>query len=291
MSYLKDKLELKVEEAEFKVQQSLISFPPFYKWFTIIGALAVIPAFFVVKFSSQAYWSSRYDKMLINAKPSFENPEAPTITKTYLTTSGPGTYSAVLEITNHNLELSAAEVPYKAIFLTENKDPLYVEEGKLFLLPAERKYLVIPKITTTQTIKTIALEISDDIHWQKKLSIPKINIVTQTPRGRNELSPVAYVVEGSFQNRSYYHLKAVTLKFVLYDKTGGIIAASKREEFDLAPNERRAYRVSWPGILADNVDHIDVLPETNVLNKENITVPAVPSNPSSDLDRETLEPQ
>jgi hypothetical protein len=286
MSYIKDKIEYKVQEGELKVQESLAEFPRLYRLFIIFAVIAVIPGYFLVKTAVKTYWSNQYEESLIYAKVSFANPERPSVRKVFLTTQGNNTYSAALEVVNENVDLSLSLTPVTAVFYNAKGDIMFKENTEMFLLPAEGKYLIVPKVVTGGKPEKVVLEFPENLNWQKKLTIPQVTIMAPAPSRFNQSDPLAYVVEGNFTNSSHYLLKKVTIKILLYDEQGAIIAASARDEFDVRPNERRAYRVSWPGVYATNVNFIDVLPEVNVLDKNNLSVPASDS-PASGLDRPT----
>ena len=87
-----------------------------------------------------------------------------------------------------------------------------------------------------------------------------------------EVNPLATIVEGSVVNNSEFALKQASLVIVLYGDNNKILAVSQREEYTLKPYERRAYRLSWPGINRASVKKVDLKAYTNLLDETNLSV-------------------
>lgn len=287
MSLFKEKLELKAEEAEFKAQKALGSFAAWQKWIFLGGIVLFIPAYFVAKNISLGIFTQNYKNLAASAHPSFTEAKNIILDRIDVATLGENTFAAIGRITNPNLDLAAREVPYEFQFL--DKDGLMAapaEGGVTFLLPNEQKYLVAPKVNAQKQIAQVKLLLPDSLKWQKKLNLPTVKIVANEPKGRDQTNPYAYVVEGAIQNLSAYQLQEVKITFLLYGAGGKIIGASQRSEFNLQPSERRDYKQIWSGVSGSNVVKIEALPTTNLLDKNNLTIPNNPSkNGSGDLGR------
>lgn len=289
MSLLKEKIELEIEEAELAAQRGLSQFPPLLKWLFIMGILAIIPCYFIARFASQKYWEKKYAPQILSAHPSFTAALEPKLLDLSLTTTGENTYAAVATISNPNLDLAADNVDYTFNFLDASGNPIPLQSGnpsgKTFFLPNEKQYLSIPRFTVEGTIDSVKLNFDSAINWQKKLFLPKVPLQAEKPNFFQQLDPVAFVVEGYYKNNSPYLLKKVRLTFLVYDSSKNLIASSQRDEFDLAPYERRAYKQLWPGVGGGNVASVNVIPQTNTLDTSNITLPDEPEGPASDLGR------
>jgi hypothetical protein len=285
MSLLKDKIELDIQEAEFYTQKKLSQFPPILVWFIIIALLAVIPAYYISRSMSQKIWLARYEQGAIAAKPSFTNPQAPKISDVTLTTSGPGTFAAVVQVSNQNLDLSMDNVPYSFTFYNSQKQQIYQYQNTLFLLPNQTKYITAPTFTPTEQIAYADFALPQTLPWQKRLAIPTVNLSTTLPQTFEQVSPLAFVVQGDFFNNSPYTLTKVRLTFVLFNQSNKIIGTSQRDESTVAPFERRAYKQLWPNMTAPNLSRVEVTADTDTLNANNLSAPEVNSNSSSDLSR------
>ncbi len=273
MPFLKEKIELSVEEAELKAQQALVVFTPVQRFIIVFCIVAVIPAYFVVRtVSYKIFYSANKDKK-ITATPSFSNPAIPEISKTIVTQTGQDTYSVAAQIENKNVDLSLDNVQYTIVLLDSSGAQIYSSTANLFLLPGEKKYLIVPKVTSSQKIASARIELPNDLPWKKRLSIPKIELDAPTPAVFNQVSPPALTVQGTVYNNSPYQLNKVDIGFFLYDAKGNVIGISQRSEFTVKPFERRAYVQLWPNVFSNDVATVDVVPQTDVLNSQNISLP------------------
>ncbi len=285
MSLLKEKIEIGIEETEFKTQKLLGSMNPVFRWLLILMVLAIIPAYFVAKSVSQKIWTVRYQQGALKAKPSFTDPKQPKISTVTLTSLGDSLYSAIVQITNENLNLSADSVPFALNFYNSKKELLYSYTDKIFLLPNQKKYIIAPRFEVYDQIAFAELIFTQELKWQKRLNLPEVKLSASTPAVSNQISPQAFVLEGNFFNNSVYALKQVRLNFVLFDTTGKIIGASRRDEFTVAPFERRSYKQLWPNLSAPTLGKTEVSVETNTLDINNLSVSTAPASSASDLSR------
>jgi hypothetical protein len=129
------------------------------------------------------------------------------------------------------------------------------------------------------------LELTKEPSWQKKLNIPSVKLITALPNFYNMIDPPAFVAEGYVQNSSPYRLKQVRLTFLVYNSAKQIMTISQRDEFDLKPYERRAYKQLWPNLRLTTVQNVKVIAETNVLDPANLQLDTGSSGPASDLSR------
>ena len=285
MSLLKERIEIGIEETEFKTQKFFGSMNPFFRWLLIIAILAIIPAYFAAKSVSQKIWTTRYQQGALVANPSFTNPKAPKISTVTLTSLDENLYSAVVQITNENLDLSANNAPFALNFYNSKKQLLYSYADKLFLLPNQKKYIIAPRFEVYDQIAFAELTFTQDVKWQKRLNLPQAKLTASKPLPSNQISPRAFVLEGNFINNSVYRLKQVRLNFVLFDTAGKIIGTSRRDEFTVAPFERRSYKQLWPNLSAPTLGKTEVTVETNTLDANNLSVADTPTTPASDLSR------
>lgn len=287
MSLFKDRVELEIQEAELATQKALAGFPPVIKWLLIFCVLAIIPAYLISKTVAQKVWLGRYQQNALAAKPSFTNPKTPTVSPVSVTSLGSGVYAAVVQVSNQNLDLSADNVPYQFSFYNSQKQQIYSESGQLFLLPNQTKYVVLPRFTAPEPVAYSDFQFSGNIPWQKRLSIPTVNLTTSLPSSSQQASPPAFVVQGSFTNQSPYTLAQVELTFVLFDNNNNIIGTSERDEFTVAPFELRSYKQLWPNIFATNLGSIEVFADTDSLDPNNVSYQPPPASSASDLSRPT----
>ena len=156
------------------------------------------------------------------------------------------------------------------------------------LLPNQTKYLAVPTFNIKDEIAYSELQLPDPLPWQRRLSIPTVNITQSSPTYTQQALPPAFVISGDFSNQTPYQLKKVRLVFVLYDGNGKIIDSSQRDEFSVNPFERRSYTQLWPNINGSNVAKADIKIYTDNLDPQNLVAPQIPSGSSSDLGRPTF---
>ncbi len=287
MSLLKEKVELKLEETEFTLQKILNRFTKFQKIILLICVLGALPSYFLAKAIGNYYFKKIYNQELISANPSFKNPKDLLIDRTDIATLGNDEFAVVVQIVNQNLTLATKDIGYQIDFL-DDKGMLTAQsqKGKFNILPNERKFLIAPKIISPQGVALAKIKLLDTPVWRNKLSLPKIKLITTTPKGRDQTDPFGYVLDGNIYNQSPYLIKEVKLNFLLYGTGGKIIGASFRSEFDLPPNQKRDYKHIWPGISGKNVVRAEVVAETDLLNSNNLVAPLTPvDNESGSLDR------
>ena len=276
MAFLKQKIEIGVEEAELKAAKTFSSFPAVVKWAIVLLSIACIPAYFIAKTASEKIWLARYQAGSVKAKPSFSNPLAPQISGLQLGRPSAGTYSAWAKISNPNLDLSLDNAGFKFNFYNSQKQLIFSypddkSPEKFFLLPNQSKYLTVPRFSTAEPIAYPNLTFDQNLPWQKRLAIPKVDLIAPKPQIRRQDSPKALIVEGYFVNNSPYGLKRVTLTFKLLDAQNKIIDVTRGAAFTVAPFERRAYNQPWPELSAAGADHAEVTADTDTLDPGNLS--------------------
>ena len=93
------------------------------------------------------------------------------------------------------------------------------------------------------------------------------------------------MVTGDFTNNSPYTLGTVRLTFVLFGAGNNIIGVSQRDEFTVAPFERRSYTQLWPDAFPSNLAKVETDAYTDTLDPDNLMVTAPPAGSASDLSR------
>ena len=286
MSLLKEKIELEVQEAELQAQKALQNFTPLQRKLLIFCLLAIIPAYYGAKTYSYNANTKAYAKYVITAQPSFSSALEPDIGKVIITQAGIGNYSVAVQVSNKNLALSLENTPFQFYLYNSSGAQVYTtSRDSLFLLPGETKYVFAPRVASKESIVSGKLIFPDTLHWQKRLTIPTVPLEASTPNYGNQTDPIAFYVAGTILNNSPYTLGEVTIGFLLRNTAGIVVATSQRSEFNLAPNERRAYRQLWPGIYSQDIARVEIHPVTDTLNNSNVTLPQDSVTPSSNLGR------
>lgn len=287
MSLFKEKLELKAEEAEFKAQKIMSRFEAWQKWLIFIFLIGGILGYFIAKAIAGSYYQKQYQQYLIQAKPSFTNPEPIQIERIDIASYGENEFAVAALLKNKNLDLGAKNVPYTMKFLAaDGSETAPAVQSQFYILPNQAKYLLAPRVASEAGIASVDVSLDAEPAWQKKTDLPEVKLIASQPKGFDQTSPFGYVLEGSVANSSAYQIKEIKLTFLLYGTGGKIIGASQRSEFDFKPFERRDYKQIWAGISGRNVVRAETIAETNLLEKENLTAPEINGeNGAGDLGR------
>ncbi len=284
MAFLKEKIELRFAETRFWLNTFFANFTGWQKLVISACIIGLVPTYTIARSLAYKTEKARLSKVAVSAKPSFTNPEAISVGKVNIASAGKTTFSSFLEIENKNLELSLPETAIEIQFLNSLKQIIHTEKVNIFLLPGQKKNIVVPKIETTDAIQSASVVVPEKLMWQKRLFIPKVSLVAQTPAWFNQTDPTAFVVEGAIDNQSPYALKKVVISYILRGTGNSFLGSSQRSEFDLKPFERRAYKQLWPNVYTNAVTKVEVVAETNVLDSKNLSSPAG-TNPASSLGR------
>jgi hypothetical protein len=289
MSLLIDELEVKAGEMELVASQGFSQFPRYKKILLIFFLVGIIPGYFLSRFLSGLYWDAQYKNLVITARPSFTQAEDLKVEEVMVTPIGDGIYSAYAYVVNPNLELSAKEARYTFNFFDESGKKVATDQGIFYMLPNGKKYLVAPRVQSSQRLSKAALTFSD-VNWQKKTSIPVAKITTNQPSLFDQFDPPALTAQGTIINSSAFLLSEVRIVFLLYDQDKKLITVSQRVESSLQPGERRAYNQLWPNLQTTRVASVSVIAETNVLDSKNLQSKSTQYFPSgaSDLSRPEL---
>lgn len=277
-------LWLKIQEIILVVLRSFQELPRGKRLVLIVCLVAMIPAFFIAKYGSFAFWNWQYKELRVVAAPAFQSSQDVEVGTAKVIRSGDNLYSVYTKIKNRNLDLALQDARYEFTFFNNSGDVVKTQQGGLFLLPDQEKYIVVSNVVSTEVI-TSAKVVLSQVNWQKKAAIPKIVIRTPAPTTYEEVNPLQFVAEGVIINESPYRLGTVRITFVLYDASGEIIGISERSEFSVRSSERRAYVQRWPGLYESEVARVEVFAETNSLNGNNLILEDLPSAGGSSLDR------
>lgn len=295
MTGIKETIQVNAQGALLGVQEGGFSFVNQFralpKWKRVIIltiAIAILPAFLVARFGTEQYLAQKYGRSALTAQAAFNTSQNPVIGDMQIIRNPNNTFSAVVLVSNPNIELSATGISYVASFQSSGRQNVATSTGTFFLLPNEKKYLVFPRIESgASSVATGEIKL-DNINWQKRLNVPEVNLRASEPLLFDESNPLTFVAEGSIINDSPYQIGSARIVFLLFDEQNKIIGVSQRDESRLLPFGRRAYKQQWPGIYRSQVRRVQVIPSTSTLDAQNISTnpqitPPVNTNSNSDI--------
>lgn len=264
-------LILTVQENVYKLKTKLQFLPTWQKVLLYLFLFLLIPGYLLARFGTEIYFTNSYGREALAAHPSYADPENLQQTKVTIVQNPSGTSSAYAVLTNNNLDLAIETLNYTFTFYNSSGEEVGNSSGETYILPNQKKWVVVPKIQSIEPIASSKLTINKP-SWQKRLNVPDLELKMSEPYVYEQVNPLATVTEGTIVNNSPYRLKQASLVLVLYDVNNKVVAISTREEFTLSPYERRAYKIQWPGIYQNQVSRIGLEAYTNSLDPNNLTV-------------------
>lgn len=262
---------LGVQENTYRLKSWFESLFPWQRLLLIVLIVLMIPGYFAVRYGLELVMVRQYSQKALVAHPAFSNPENLAQSNVNIVANPNGSFSAYAQVQNPNLDLAVEQLRYSFNFFNNSNQQVYTTSGVSYLLPDQRRWLVVPRIETTDLISRAELVIEEPV-WQKRLTVPEVELRMNEPYSYQQDSPLATITEGSVINNSPYSLRQVSLVLVLYGASNQVLAVSSREEFTLRPYERRAYLMQWPGINRSAVSRIGLEAYTNSLDPNNLTV-------------------
>lgn len=266
---------LAVQDGLFRLKQWFAGLPGWERTLLIALVVLLLPGTIALRYGTELYFTKSLNQYALAAHPAFNTPEPIQVSSAKVIQNSNGTASAYAEITNRNLDLAAETLKYTFHFLNSENEKITSTNGQTYLLPNEKKWVVVSRVQSLQNISSAIIQVEEP-KWQKKLSLPEVSLRMSEPYVYEETNPLATTAEGSVVNNSPYNLKQVSLLLILYDKNDKVLAVTTREEYTLKAYERRAYKLQWPGIYKDSVDRMELQAYTNTLDPDNVSAGTTP---------------
>lgn len=180
-------------------------------------------------------------------------------------------YDIVVKIKNPNELYGASRFGFQMKVMGGNKDLLVATPVQTsFILPAAEKYLLVQSIELPSEPTEVKVDITDPV-WEKftdyeepdlQINNKNFKILTGGAVGYAQAS-------GTLVNNSQYDFEAITVKIVLKDSDGKILAVNSQIMNTVGSKEQRDFIMNFPHSFAGQVVNIDVEPEVNVFRSDN----------------------
>lgn len=291
MSEIQDKLKVAAETAVIAGEESGLAVKGFFssmaKWQKIVffvGLLLIVPAYYGAYYASHYFVKSGYEDNLIKAHTAHIETRKVVVTDVVILPVAPNQYTAYFQATNPNLDLGAVNIPYTVNFYNEKNEQINTATGTFYLIPDQKKYVVVSRIDSTEELSKAEL-IVGDAKWQKKPSLPKVEFKTPRPEVYDlDITTVPQLtVEGSVVNDSEYKIRRTNIVFLVYGNTNKIVGINIREERDIVAFGRRAYKQTWPNLSSTEISKVEVLVDINTMDQSNLEFSSNQSVPVSDI--------
>lgn len=265
----KQKIELEIEEKELEAKEFVESYSPFKRYLLITVVILIIPAFFVAKYITSALYYSGYVKTAPAAHQAAFVTLPAVIMESKIIPLAANNYSAYALVKNQNKDLVDSSQKYIFDFKNKAGNSIGSVSGTDFLLPGQLKYLIVPTVTLSAVPDHVDVSLPNQT-WQKKIDIPNIVFDSPLPTHADSQDPPGFTVDGTFRNQSHLTLHAVTVKAIVHDKNGAVIAVTSRTENTVSPQQLRGYHLYWPQFLEALQGRVEINVETNPFDPANL---------------------
>ncbi len=170
------------------------------------------------------------------------------------------------EIENPNSEFGAKKINY--VFKLYNAQDKLIQsyEQSSYILPRETKYLVKKKISVSEVVDYVRLEILS-VEWKELVEYDKPELIIQNSSVSQQQDLV--LATGTLENRSNYDFYEIDLWAVLFDKNSNIIGVNKMGLDTVLSGEKRYFELNWHFPIKEKIDKLDIKSGTNVFLDEN----------------------
>ena len=181
---------------------------------------------------------------------------------------GPSSYDFIAQVSNPNKHFGSSESGYEVSFLDKDNLEVLKKEDTFYILPGQKKYIILVAIESDKEIKSAKLEVKS-AQWIQLESLEGVDLSINNKiyniLGRGVSSELrAYVF-----NNSDYDFAKVDIGVVLFNNSGKILAVNKTNVETLIANTDRYFQVTWPFLINGNVARSEVEVTTNLFDNFN----------------------
>lgn len=269
MDLLKAQIEYQTARASGLTRDAFNTFSRWQKIVLSIVLIGFIPVTLLTRYGTEyLVYTQNFGATVKAIVPEAVKSEV-TLSEVSLIPYDESSVAAYVKIGNESLSVALGETDYIFKLFGAGGENVGISRGKVFLLPGQEKYVIASRVNTSGTAVRGEFELVTP-KWQKRINVPKVELSFIQPKAYNQIDPVQFVVETGFTNKSPYHLKSTKTVVVVFDNNKNVIAVTERSEFDVEPSQTRVFKLIWPSSVAKNVASVLVLPDTNVLDSQNL---------------------
>jgi hypothetical protein len=185
---------------------------------------------------------------------------------------GNDSYDIALRINNQNMNFGLKNFSYELIFKDSAGNEVGNYSGTSFILPAEKKYLVINGVKTNNNATPVSFDVKfGEQKWEEfkdSFERPQLNIYSKR---YNQISAgVGNELFAVFRNEGSYDLNRVFISVILRNSQNKIIAVGSTEKNTLRSKEEREFRLIWPYPMENETPNIEIEAYTNMLDPLNL---------------------
>ncbi len=180
-----------------------------------------------------------------------------------------GKYDFYAWIINPNVIFGSQKFTYTFKFKNSAGEVIFTQKNNGFILPSERKYIVVENVNSAGKPVAIDLRIdsSDWIKFKDYYESPNIKIINKS---YNEVSDSVNFAEvyGLLKNESPYDFNVIKVEVFLKDVNGKVVALNSTQMNTVNAGEQRDFKIFWPHHFDGSVNNMEVQAEVNIFNSQ-----------------------
>ncbi len=180
-------------------------------------------------------------------------------------------YDAVALVENENPNYGLGEISYTFSLYDAANRVVGRKEGKTFILPNQKKYIVEARINALTDVVRIEMTLGK-ANWVKLTDFQGAGLLIRDKKfdnsGTGNGAEKARAV-GVVKNTSPYDWARVPVAVVLYGQDRQIIGVGSTEIYSLLSGEEREFVVSWFNEQKQPVQDSEMVADTNVFSDDN----------------------
>lgn len=179
-----------------------------------------------------------------------------------------GKYDLFGEVSNPNDDFGSGYFIYE--FRIEDLSGAILNKfsGKSFILPGEKKYLVVTNVPSEAVPGGIGLVINE-VKWEEFVNYekPQLKIINRNYQETN--SGVGFSeVFGLLKNESPFDFSTIKINIILKDFAGKVVALNSTIINTVKTGESRDFKAIWLNKFSGEVENMELQAEVNVFNSE-----------------------
>jgi hypothetical protein len=176
-------------------------------------------------------------------------------------------YDFYARINNPNAVFGSKKFDYTVQFKDFNGEIITTRKGSDFILPREKKYIVIENVDSDSKPIKANLKINNS-NWVKFNNYYKKPDVEIINKKYNEVSNGINFAEvyGLLKNNSPYDFNSIKIKVILKDDKDKVVALNSTQMNTINSGEQRDFKLFWPHRFNGSVSNMEVQAEVDIFN-------------------------
>ncbi len=180
-----------------------------------------------------------------------------------------GKYDFYAKVINPNAVFGSQKFTYTLKFKNSTGKVTVIQKNNGFILPSEKKYIVVENVSSDGKPIAINLKINSSnwVKFKDYYENPNIKIINKS---YSETSNSVNFAEayGLLKNESPYDFNVIKVEVFLKDVNGKIVALNSTQMNTVNAGEQRDFKIFWPHRFGSSVSNMEVQAEVNIFNSQ-----------------------